>query len=87
MCPLRSMQIYAAKGIVPGARQLVDGGAWTFDRTQLRRWLREREQQANRMPPMMPKGLPMSGGTGSRFAAKSIDEACRRAIGLKPKKR
>lgn len=33
----------ARKGAIPGARQMIDGGRWLFDRDQVRAWLRRSE--------------------------------------------
>ena len=82
-CSLRSIQAYAAKGMIPGARQLVDGGAWSFDAALFRRWLRKREDRRCQGPITYTSGTEF-GGHASRFGGKRFDEAYRRAIGLKP---
>ena len=81
-CSLRSIQTYAAKGMIPGARQLVDGGAWSFDAAMFRRWLRKREGRRCQEPVTFTSGTEF-GGHASRFGGKRFDEAYRRAIGLK----
>ena len=85
-CSLRSIKSYAIRGIIPGARQLVDGGAWTFDPIALRRWLKEREEAPKRNTPEAHRRATGFAGRGSWPKRLKSDEAYRRAIGLKQKR-
>ena len=81
---LRTIQVYAAQGKIPGARQLVDGGNWSFDAAKFQRWLRQREDPRCQVTPPISTG----GTGGPTLDFKSVgarsDEAYRRAIGLRP---
>ncbi|NUB24658.1 helix-turn-helix domain-containing protein [Azospirillum brasilense] len=39
----RSVQLLAKQGKIPSAAQLVEGGAWTFVESEVRRWVKLRE--------------------------------------------
>lgn len=79
--PLRSLQGMAARSSIPGAAKL--GACWTFNEAKLRQWILEKEDEVTRRI-IYTAEAPYTGDV-YRVAGMSIDEACERAIGLKPK--
>ena len=81
-CSVRSIQVLAIRGTIPGARQLVKGGKWTFDLRKLRQWLHEREELRHQ-----PVHVPSRRAAGVDWAGfrlrHEIDEAYERAMGRK----
>ncbi len=73
---LRQLQAMSARGEIPGAAKL--GRTWTFDLRKLRRWVREREEEAACRP--ISTGVGTSGGRESRFEGTTLDEAYEQAL-------
>ena len=82
---LRSIQAYAIKGMIPGARQIVQGGNWSFDAAKFRRWLEKKEDPRCQETPPTYTSAAKRGGDAFRFGGAKSVEAYRRAIGLRPK--
>jgi hypothetical protein len=78
---------YAKRGQVPGAYQLVPGGAWRFNERRLRNWLRQREAECQRN--QAGKISFSVGGFGTpelRSADATLDEAYERLFSPKPRR-
>lgn len=76
---VRGIQAMASRGEIPGAAKL--GRVWTFNETELRRWIRRRESEVCRTSIVARE----SGMPEYRLPAMTEDEAYEQAIGLKQK--
>jgi excisionase family DNA binding protein len=75
---LRTVQMMAAAGELPSALQRKTGGSWTFERLEIRRWMKRREEERCRRTSI---AAARRGGLESGFADGSIDEAYTRLLG------
>jgi excisionase family DNA binding protein len=76
---VRTLQMMCARGEIPGAAKL--GGTWQLDLAKLRRWIRNKEQEACRKT-SMPETA--SGGADFNIKGASAEKAYERAIGRLP---
>jgi hypothetical protein len=80
---------YAKRGQVPGAYQLVPGGAWRFNERRLRNWVRKREAECQSNPAIgntsRRTSIDVTGSIGSvaRSADGSLEERYERILSLR----